>query len=67
MAIDPQVFERWMMIGLISLLVAFMAFIIWDLAKRSRAGRYGTLMLFGVLGLGVLAFVIKEIVVASLA
>ena len=67
MDIDPQVFERWMMIGLISLLVAFMAFIIWDLAKRSRAGRYGTLMLFGVLGLGVLAFVIKEIVVASLA
>jgi uncharacterized membrane protein len=67
MDIDPQAFERWMMIGLISLLVAFMAFIIWDLAKRSHAGRYGTLMLFGVLGLGVLAFVIKEIVVASLA
>lgn len=67
MDIDPQAFERWMMIGLISLLVAFMAFIIWDLAKRSQAGRYGTLMLFGVLGLGVLAFVIKEIVVASLS
>ncbi|WPO99415.1 DUF2788 domain-containing protein [Pseudomonas sp. HR96] len=63
---DPQVFEHWMMIGLISLLVAFMAFIVWDLAKKSQAGRYGTLILFGVLGLGVVAFVIKEIVVASL-
>jgi uncharacterized membrane protein len=67
MDIDPRVFEHWMMIGLISLLVAFMTFIIWDLAKKSRAGRYGTLMLFGVLGLGVLAFVIKEIVIARLA
>lgn len=66
MNIDPQVFERWMMTGLISLLVAFMAFIVWDLAKKSRAGRYGTLILFGVLGLGVVAFVIKEIVVTSL-
>jgi hypothetical protein len=67
MDIDPRVFEHLMMIGLISLLVAFMTFIIWDLAKKSRAGRYGTLMLFGVLGLGVLAFVIKEIVIARLA
>ncbi|PRB80047.1 DUF2788 domain-containing protein [Pseudomonas sp. MYb185] len=44
-------------------LVAFMAFIVWDLAKQSKAGRYGTMVLFFALGLGVAAFVIKEIVI----
>ncbi|MEH6565074.1 MAG: DUF2788 domain-containing protein [Halopseudomonas sp.] len=45
-------------------LVAFMGFIIWDLAKKSKAGRYGTAVLFSVLGLGVFAFVIKEVAIA---
>jgi len=44
-------------------LVAFMGFIVWDLAKQSKAGRYGTMVLFFALGLGVAAFVIKEIVI----
>lgn len=44
-------------------LVAFMAFIVWDLAKKSKAGRYGTMVLFFALGLGVAAFVIKEVVI----
>ncbi|SDR90703.1 Protein of unknown function [Halopseudomonas litoralis] len=44
-------------------LVAFMGFIVWDLAKKSKAGRYGTMVLFFVLGLGVAAFVIKEIAI----
>ncbi|MCF7201210.1 DUF2788 domain-containing protein [Pseudomonas oligotrophica] len=63
---DPAVFEEWMMISLIGGLVAFMAFIVWDLAKKSQAGRYGTLVLFGALGLGVLGFVIKTLVIGSL-
>ncbi|MGE4405141.1 DUF2788 domain-containing protein [Pseudomonas sp.] len=63
---DPAVFEEWMMITLVSGLVAFMAFIVWDLAKQSKAGRYGTLVLFGALGLGVLGFVIKTLVIGSL-
>jgi hypothetical protein len=46
--------------------MAFMAFIVWDLAKKSKAGRYGTLVLFGALGLGVLGFVIKTLVIGSL-
>ncbi|PAU87972.1 hypothetical protein CK507_09175 [Pseudomonas sp. WN033] len=44
-------------------LVAFMGFIVWDLAKQSKAGRYGTMVLFFALGLGVAAFVIKEVVI----
>lgn len=61
---DPAVFEEWMMTILLTILVGFMAFIVWDLAKKSKAGRFGTMILYGVLGLGVLAFVIKEVVIA---
>jgi hypothetical protein len=61
---DPAVFEEWMMTLLITGLVGFMGFIVWDLAKKSRAGRFGTFLLFGVLGLGILAFVIKSVVIA---
>ncbi|CAM5346688.1 hypothetical protein SSTU70S_06991 [Stutzerimonas stutzeri] len=63
---DPAVFEEWMMIILVGGLVAFMAFIVWVFAKKSKAGRYGTLVLFGALGLGVLGFVIKTLVIGSL-
>lgn len=63
---DPEVFEEWMMTGLITGLVLFMAFIVWDLARKSKAGRFGTMILFMALGLGVLGFVIKTVVIGSL-
>lgn len=63
---EPELFEEWMMTILVSVLIGFMAFIVWDLAKKSKAGRFGTMILFGVLGLGVLAFVIKSVVIAYL-
>ena len=55
-----------MMIILVTVLIGFMGFIVWDLAKKSKAGRFGTMILFFVLGLGVLAFIIKSVVVAFL-
>ncbi|WP_341961776.1 DUF2788 domain-containing protein [Pseudomonas sp. RC10] len=61
---EPEVFEEWMMTVLVTVLIGFMGFIVWDLAKKSKAGRFGTIILFGVLGLGVLAFVIKSVVIA---
>ena len=63
---DPAVFEEWMMIVLVTVLIGFMGFIVWDLAKKSKAGRFGSFILFFVLGLGVLAFIIKSVVVAFL-
>nr|WP_133751953.1 DUF2788 domain-containing protein [Pseudomonas sp. LP_7_YM] len=63
---ETELFEQWMMTILITVLVGFMGFIVWDLAKKSQAGRYGTVILFAVLGLGVLAFVIKSVVIAYL-
>ncbi|MDY7561986.1 DUF2788 domain-containing protein [Pseudomonas sp. CCC3.2] len=61
---DPAVFEEWMMTILVTILVGFMGFIVWDLAKKSKAGKFGTMILFFVLGLGILAFVIKSVVIA---
>ncbi len=43
---DPAVFEEWMMTGLVSILIIFMGFIVWDLAKKSKAGRFGSFILF---------------------
>jgi hypothetical protein len=63
---DPQVFEELMMTVLVGGLVLFMAFIVWDLAKKSKAGRFGTMILFLALGLGVLGFVIKTVVIAGM-
>jgi len=41
--------------------VLFMVFIIWDLAKKSQAGRLGTFVLFFVLAFGILGFIIKQV------
>ncbi|MFC5697837.1 DUF2788 domain-containing protein [Pseudomonas sp. GCM10022186] len=63
---SPEKFEELMMTAMIAALVAFMAFIVWDLAKKSKAGRFGTMILFLALGLGVLGFVIKTLVIGGL-
>ncbi len=63
---SPEKFEELMMTALIAGLVLFMAFIVWDLAKKSNAGRFGTMILFLALGLGVLGFVIKSLVIGGL-
>ena len=44
-------------------LIIFMFFIVWDLAKKSKAGKFGTFVLFGVLGFAIMVFVIKEVFV----
>ena len=52
-------------IGIV-LFSCFIFFIIYDLAKRSNAGKFGTLVLFFALGLGLGAFIIKTIVVGMM-
>lgn len=56
-------FESWSLILGIGGLIAFMLFIVWDLAKNSKAGRFGTFILFLALGLGLAGFLIKTILV----
>jgi hypothetical protein len=60
---DIETFEKWSLILGVGGLISFMVFIMWDLAKRSKAGRFGTFILFVALGLGLLGFVIKTVLV----
>lgn len=46
-----------------TILIGWMGFIVWDLAKKSQAGRFGTLALFTVLGAGVVGFIVKTVLV----
>lgn len=62
-----QQFEAIAMPIMIFALVAFMGYIVWDLAKKSKAGRFGTAILFFGLGLGVFGFVIKAVVIGQLS
>jgi hypothetical protein len=41
--------------------IGFMLFIIWDLARKSNAGPFGTFILFFVLAFGILGFIIKNV------
>jgi hypothetical protein len=43
-------------------LILFMIFIVWDLAKRSDAGKLGTMILYIALAMGIFGFVIKIII-----
>jgi len=43
-------------------LMLFMIFIVWDLAKRSNAGRFGTLILYIGLAMGIAGFLMKLII-----
>lgn len=47
-------------------LVGFMLFIVWDLAHKSKAGKFGTFILFLALGLGLAGFVVKTVLVEIL-
>ena len=42
--------------------ILFMLFIIWQLARESKAGRLGTVVLFFVLAFGMFGFVAKSVI-----
>jgi hypothetical protein len=56
-------FETWSLYLGVGGLIGFMVFIVWDLARKSKAGRLGTFVLFLALGLGLLGFIIKTLLV----
>lgn len=56
-----ETFEAMALYLCIGGLILFMTFIMWDLAKRSKAGRFGTMVLFIALGVGLLGFLIKTV------
>jgi uncharacterized membrane protein YqjE len=58
---EEQISQFGVTFGLGGLMV-FMLFIIWDLARKSKAGRLGTFVLFFVLAFGMLGFVAKQMI-----
>ena len=61
MSVDDFINEWGVSLGVGSLIL-FMVFIIWDLAKKSKAGTFGTVILFIGLGAGILGFLIKVVI-----
>ena len=43
-------------------LILFMIFIVWDLAKRSNACKFGTIILYVGLAMGILGFLMKVVI-----
>lgn len=58
---EERITELGMTWGL-TFLIGYMLFIIWNLAKKSKAGRFGTFVLFFVLAFGMLGFVAKAVI-----
>ena len=60
---NESVFSQISMLVLLTGLIVWMGFIVWDLAKKSQAGRFGTIALFTILGAGVVGFIVKTVLV----
>jgi hypothetical protein len=59
-------FEEWSLIIGLGGLILLMIFIVWNLGRESRAGKFGMFVLFLALALGLLGFVIKLVLVEML-
>ena len=59
-------FEEWSLIIGLGGLILLMVFIVWNLGRESNAGKFGMFVLFLALGLGLLGFIIKLVLVEML-
>lgn len=60
---DEAVFADWALKICLTVLIVFLGFIVWNLGKESRAGKFGMFVLFLVLGLGVFGFIFKNVLI----
>ena len=59
-------FETWSLNICVTGLILYMLFIIYRLGKDSNAGGFGYFVLFGALGLGMLGFLAKTVIVETM-
>jgi len=59
--VDEWLTEYGVTLG-VGALILFMVFIVWDLARRSNAGRFGTLILYLALAMGIVGFLVKVVI-----
>ncbi|MBU3694669.1 MAG: DUF2788 domain-containing protein [Rhodocyclaceae bacterium] len=55
-------FENLLTEVLVAGLIVYMCYIIWKIGRHSNAGRFGMMVLFVVLGLGMLGVIVKPII-----
>ncbi len=58
-AIAASTVTSWGLYVLLPIFIAFLFFIIWDISKKSDAGRAGTFWMFLALGAGFIGFILK--------
>ena len=63
---DEAVFADWALKICLTGLIIFLGFIVWNLGKESKAGKFGIAVLFLVLGLSVFGIVFKELLIKFL-
>lgn len=63
---DVEHFEELALSISLFVLFAFMFFIVYDLAKKSKAGKFGTAVLFLGLCLGMVGFLMKGLIAKAL-
>ncbi|MCB1788303.1 MAG: DUF2788 domain-containing protein [Chromatiaceae bacterium] len=61
MTLTEEQIADWGLTWGLTFLIGFMLFIIWDLARKSKAGKFGTFVLFFVLAFGMLGFIVKNV------
>ncbi|WP_227429234.1 DUF2788 domain-containing protein [Psychrobacter sp. I-STPA6b] len=60
-AIAAETVTKWGMYVLLPVFIAFLFFIMWDIAKKSDAGKAGTFWIFVALGAGFVGFLLKVV------
>lgn len=59
---DIELFEEISLTLCVGGLCLYMLYIIYKLAEESKAGKFGSLILFGGLGLGIFGFAVKKVI-----
>ena len=59
---DEAVFSEWALKICLTILIVFLGFIVWHLGKESKAGKFGTFVLFLALAFGMVGFVAKYLI-----
>ena len=58
---EAQIAQFGLSVG-VSAFIVYMLFIVFNLAREAKAGKFGTFALFLVLGFGMLGFVAKQVI-----
>lgn len=62
LAVSNDTITKIGLYGLVPIFIAFLVFIMWDIAKKSGAGKAGTFWIFVALGAGFASFLLKFVI-----